>query len=144
MIDHPKTPGSMLDEIIQNGRRLAIAHTCLGLASAFVYWVRPGSITPHLPIYNFRDASPIYVTFFAWVPYVISFLFSRSILADRNHRAVFVFVICAAGIGLASAALLLRVFPIILSPIVVSGGVTIALVISAGLCSAVWRSELRR
>ena len=143
MVGNPKTPGSVLDQLIQNGLRLTIAHTCLGLASAFVYWVRPGSFTPHLQTYNFRDASPIFVTFIAWVPYVISYFVSRSILVGRNPKAVFVFIFGAAGVSLASAVLLFGVFPITPSPIVVFGGVTIMLVIIAGLCSTVRKSDLR-
>ena len=144
MIGHPKSPGNVLDELIKNSRRLRIAHICFGLASAFIYWVRPGTFTPHLPIYNFRDLSPVYLTFIAWAPYVISFFFSRSILAGRSPEAVFVFIAFAAAISVASALLLLRVFAIAPSPIVVAAGVTITLIILAGLCSSIWRSDLRR
>ena len=144
MIDQSKNLGSVLDELVQNRRRLAISHSCLGLFSAIIYWVRPGSFTPHLPIYNLQDPFPIFITFIAWVPYFISFFVSRSILAGRNSKAVFVFIFCAAIVSLASAVLLLRVLPFAPSPIVVSAGVTITLVIVAGLCTTLWRNDLRR
>jgi len=143
MIGHPKGLGSVLDELLRNRRRLAIAHVCLGLVSAIVYWVQPGSFTPHLPIYNFRDASPIYVTFIAWFPYAISFFVSRSILAGRSAKAVIVFIFCAVGICLASASLCLHVFSMrmALSPIEVCGGIAVTLVIIAWLCSMLWRND---
>jgi hypothetical protein len=141
MIGNPKRLGDVLDELLQNRRRLAIAHFCLGLASAIVYWLSPGSFRPHLPIYSFRDASPIYLTFIAWFPYAISFFVSRSILAGRSTKAVFVFIFCAVSICLTSASLRLHVISIVttLSPIVVSGGVAVTLVIIAWLCSMLWR-----
>lgn len=128
----------MRDDLIQNSRRLTVAHACLALISAFVYWIRPGTFTPYLPIYNFRDSSPIFVTFIAWVPYVISFFFSRATLAEVGPKAVFGFIVLATGISLASAGVLFRVLPIEPSPIVVFGGVTITLIIIAKLCSMIW------
>jgi hypothetical protein len=62
------TAGDVLDELIQSPRRLGIAHACLGLVAAFVYWARPGTFTPHIVRFGFRDASPIYMTVVAWIP----------------------------------------------------------------------------
>src|SRR5712691_165496 len=90
------TPGDVLDELIRNPRRLGIAHACLGLAAAFVYWVRTGTFTPHLVKFSFRDVSPIYMTFLAWIPYAIAFLVSNAMLAGRNPKAVLAYILFAS------------------------------------------------
>lgn len=138
MVGQSKSLGNLLDKLVQNRRRLAIAHSCLGLVSAIIYWVRPGSFTPSLPIYNLQDPSPVFDTFIAWVPYVVSFFASRAILAERSSNAVLVFIVFATGIGFASAILSLRLSTVrvISSPIVASAAVTFALVVVAGLCAA--------
>jgi hypothetical protein len=138
MIGQSKNLGNVLDELVQNRRRLAIAHSCLGLVSAIIYWVRPGSFTPSLPIYNLQDPSPVFDTVIAWAPYVVSFFASRAILAERSSNVVLVFIVFATGIGLASAVLSLRlsIVHVSFSPIVASAGVTVALVAVAGLCAA--------
>jgi hypothetical protein len=138
MIGQSKKLGNVLDELVQNRRRLAIAHSCLGLVSAIIYWVRPGSFTPSLPIYNLQDPSPVIDTIIAWAPYVVSFFASRAMLVERSSNAVLVFIVFATGIGFASAILSLRLSTVrvSLSPIVVSAGVTVALVVVAWLCAA--------
>jgi hypothetical protein len=138
VIGQSKNLGNVLDELLQNRRRLAITHSCLGLVSAIIYWVRPGSFTPYLPIYNLQDLSPVFDMFIAWAPYVISFFTSRAILSERSSNAVLVFIFFATGISFASAILSLRLFivPMVFSPIVASAAVTVALVVVAGLCAA--------
>jgi branched-subunit amino acid transport protein len=137
------TPGDVLDELIQNPRRLGIAHACLGLVAAFVYWARPGTFTPHLVRFGFRDASPIYMTVVAWIPYVIAFLVSKATLADRNHRAVLAYICFASLVTLAASGLYLNLFGMhaTLSPALLAGGVTITLLAAVGLCAAIWRSD---
>jgi hypothetical protein len=137
------TPGDVLDELIQNPRRLGIAHACLGLAAAFVYWMRPGTFTPHLLKYSFRDVSPIYMTFVAWIPYVIAFLVSKAMLSGRNPRAVLAYIILASVVTAGASGLYLNLFGLnaTLSPALVAGGVTIALLAAAGLSAAIWRSD---
>jgi hypothetical protein len=137
------TPGDALDELIQNPRRLKIAHACLGLAAAFIYWVRPGTFTPHLVRFFFRDASPIYMTVVAWIPYVIAFLVSNATLSGRNPKAVLTYIFLASVVTLAAGALYLNLFGMhaTLSPALLAGGVTIILLAAVGLCAAIWRSN---
>jgi hypothetical protein len=137
------TAGEVLDELIQNPRRLGIAHACLGLVAAFVYWARPGTFTPHLVRFGFRDASPIYMTVVAWIPYVIAFLVSKATLAGRNRRAVLAYIAFASVVTLAASGLYLNLFGMheTLSPVLLAGGVTITLLAAVGLCAAIWRSD---
>jgi hypothetical protein len=136
-------PGDVLDELIQNPRRLGIAHACLGLAAALVYWVRPGTFTPHLVRFGFRDTSPIYMTLVAWIPYVIAFLVSNGTLASRNRRAVLAYIFFASVVTLAASGLYLNLFGMRapLSPVLLAVGVTITLLAAIGLCAAIWRSD---
>jgi hypothetical protein len=137
------TSGGVLDELIQNPRRLGIAHACLGLAAAFVYWIRPGTFTPHLVKLGFRDASPIYLTLVAWIPYVIAFLVSNALLAGRNPKAVLAYILLASVVTVGASGLYLNLFGMhaTLSPILLAGGVTITLLAAVGLCAAIWRSD---
>jgi hypothetical protein len=138
------TPGGVLDELIQNPRRLGIAHACLGLAAAFVYWIRPGTFTPHLVKFGFRDASPIYLTLVAWIPYVIAFLVSNALLAGRNPKAVLAYILLASAVTVGASGLYLNLFGMhaTLSPVLLAGGLTITLLAAVGLCAAIWRSDM--
>ncbi len=137
------TPGDVLDKLIQNPRRLGIAHVCLGLGAAFVYWVRPGTFTPHLVKFSFRDASPIYMTLVAWIPYVIAFLVSNALLAGRNPKAVLAYIFLASVVTVGASGLYLDLFGmhVTLSPLLLAGCVTITLLAAVGLCAAIWRSD---
>ena len=138
------SPGEVLDELIQNPRRLGIAHGCLGLVAAFVYWVRPGTFTPHLVVYTyFKDVSPIYMTVIAWVPYIIAFFVSKSLLEGRNPRAVLAYISIATAITVAASGLYLSLIGVhaALSPILIAGAVTLALIAAAGICAVIWRSD---
>ena len=137
------TPGGVLDELIQNPRRLGIAHACLGLAAAFVYWIRPGTFTPHLVRFRFRDVSPIYLTLVAWMPYVIAFLVSNALLAGRNPKAVLAYILLASVVTIGASGLYLDLFGMhaTLSPVLLAGGVTISLLAAVGLCATIWRSD---
>ena len=139
------TPGGVLDELIQNPRRLGIAHACLGLAAAFVYWIRPGTFTPHLVKLGFRDASPIYLTLVAWIPYVIAFWVSNALLAGRNPKAVLAYILLASVVTVGASGLYLNLFGMhaTLSPVLLAGGVTITLLAAVGLCATIWRSDTR-
>src|SRR5258708_6333524 len=137
------TDGEVFDELIQNPRRLGIAHACLGLAAAFVYWARPGTFTPHLARLSFRDVSPIYMTATAWIPYVIAFVVSKAILANRNPKAVLAYILLASVVTVGASGLYLNLFGMhaTLSPALLAGGVTITLLAAVGLCAAIWRSD---
>jgi hypothetical protein len=141
--DPRPTRGDALDELIQNPRRLGAAHACLGLAAAFVYWIRPGTFTPHPVKYNFRDVGPIYMTFIAWIPYVIAFAVSRAILANRSPRASLTYIFLASAITVGASGLYLNLFRTHtrISPVLLAGGITITLLLAAGLCTTIWRSD---
>jgi hypothetical protein len=136
------TSGDVLDELIQNPRRLGITHACLGLAAAFVYWVRPGTFTPHL-VRFFHDVSPIYLTFVAWIPYAIAFLVSNAMLAGRNPKAILAYIFLASAVTVCASGLYLNLFGThtTLSPVLLAGGVTITLLAAVGLCALIWRSD---
>ncbi len=138
-----KTAGQLADEFIANPRRLAIAHCLLGLVAAFAYWARPGTFTPHLQIYNFRDSTPIFVTFVAWVPYIISGVVSRRVIGVRDKKAAILFTVLATALTATSVMLYLNLIALrqSVSPIVVSAGVTFALLCACGLCAFIWPND---
>ena len=133
----------MLDELIENPRRLGIAHGCFGLVAAIVYWVKPGTFTPHLPVHVFRDFSPIYKTFVAWAPYVLAFFVSKSLLACRSTMSVLMYIFIATAITIGASGLYLNVYNVrtTLPPIMIAGAVTIALIAAAGFCAVVRRRD---
>jgi hypothetical protein len=137
------TPGDVLDELIQNPRRLGIAHACLGLAAAVVYWVRPGAFTPHLAKYNLQDPGPVIETFLSWIPYVVAFLVSKTTLANRNPKAVAAYIFLATIVTMSASAFYLNVFGVnaAFSPVVMAIGVTVALLAAIGLCAVIWRGD---
>jgi hypothetical protein len=137
------SPGDILDELIQNPRRLGIAHACLGLAAALIYWIRPGTFTPVISKYNLRDVSPIVDTFSAWVPYLIAFFVSKSLLANRNPKATIAYIFLATVVMVVASGLYLNLFTkeLMFSPHLIDCGVVVALLVAMGLCAAIWRSD---
>jgi FtsH-binding integral membrane protein len=136
--------GDVLDELIQNPRRLRVANSCLGIAAAFVYWVRPGTFTPHLAKYTwFKDPSPIFLTVVAWMPYLIAYFVSKAVLADRNPKSVYAYVGLASVITFGASGLFLNLFGMYapISPMWIAIGVTLALLAAVGLCTLIWRSD---
>lgn len=97
-----KTSGQIVDELIVNSRRLLIAHICLGVVAAFVYWIRPGTFTGYYP--RRSGVLAVMVTTLAWLPYVISWFVSRSLLSGRDSKAAIVFIAVAGGVAALSAA----------------------------------------
>jgi hypothetical protein len=145
----PKSRNEIVDELIINPRRLAIAHVVLALASAIVVFTLPNTFTPHLPgrvgvgsppsIGIVIDSGP------AWIPYVISWLFSRWLLSGRDQKATAIFIVGGSGIALASAFLYMNLLNlgIGLNRIIVAGTVTLALVVVAGTCSLIWPADAK-
>jgi hypothetical protein len=138
-----KTAGQFADEFITNPRRLAIAHCLLGSVAAFAYWARPGTFTPHLPTFVFRDVTPILLTFVAWLPYVISAMVSRRVLGVRDKKATIFFTVFATAVTAASVIFYLNLIALkrSVSPFVVSVGVTFALLTACGLCASIWPND---
>src|SRR5882757_4483543 len=134
VISKHKTAGELADEFISNPRRLAIAHSLLGLIAAFAYWARPGTFTPRLPVFVHRDVTPILLTFVAWCPYVISATVSRRVLGVRDKKATIWFIVVAAAITATSIIMYLDLIAIkqSVSPILVSAGVAVALLSACG------------
>jgi hypothetical protein len=138
-----RTAGELADEFISNPRRLAIAHSLLGLVAAFAYWARPGTFTPRLPVFVHGDVTPILLTFVAWCPYVISATVSRRVLGVREKKATILFIILATAITATSVVMYLDLTAIThsVSPILVSVGVAVALLSACGLCSCIWPND---
>ena len=138
-----KTAGQLADEFIANPRRLAIAHGLLGLIAAFVYWARPGTFTPHLPVHVHRDVMPIVLTVIAWVPYLVSAVVSRQVLGVRDKKAAIFFIVLATVVtGLSVPAYLnLLALRQTISPIAVSPSVTVVLLLACGLCALIWPND---
>jgi hypothetical protein len=84
--------GLVFYELIVNPRRLTIAHVTLGLASAALLWILPNTFTPRLPGRLGLGSSPsiliVVDTAVSWMPYVISWSFSRWLLSRRNPKAI--------------------------------------------------------
>jgi FtsH-binding integral membrane protein len=138
-----KTAGQFADEFIANPHRLAIAHWLLGSVAAFAYWARPGTFTPHLPTFVFRDLTPILLTFVAWLPYVISAMVSRRVLGVRDKKAAIFFTVLATAVTATSVMFYLNIiaFKRSVPPVVVSAAVTFALVFACGLCAFIWPND---
>src|ERR1700722_6991925 len=102
---HHKSNGETIDELIVNGRRLAIAHVALGVASAFSFLSRPGILHPSLRKITSFNAGSIDVIFHAalvWLPYGISWMLSRAVLSGRDKNATLAFIVCAIAITVTS------------------------------------------
>jgi len=139
-----KTAGQLADEFIANPRRLAIAHSLLGLAATIAYWVRPGTyILPLRYSPNMRDVTPILLTFIAWCPYAISATVCRRVLEVRDKKATILFIVLAVATTATSIILYLNlvVANSSVSPIVISAGVTVALLMACGLCALLWPND---
>jgi len=139
-----KIAGQFADEFIANPRRLTIAHSLLGLAATIAYWVRPGTyILPLRYSPNMIDPSPILLTFIAWCPYAISAAVSRRVLGVRDKKATILFIILAAATTATSIIMYLNlaVMKSSVSPIVISAGATVALLIACGLCALLWPND---
>ena len=132
--------------MIANLRRLVIVHIALGLASVFVYWARPGTFIPQLNMAAGRGFAFIFIlkVFLAWIPYILSGLYSCDVLAARDPKATIAFISFAVGIAIIAACLNLNLFGMreSPSPLLVFAGVTIALIAAARLCAAIWRSDV--
>lgn len=139
-----KTAGQFADEFIANPHRLAIAHSILGIVAACAYWVRPGTFTPYLEIHpHGTEIRSILLAFIAWFPYLISVTVSRRVLGVRDKKAATLFIVLATAVTASSVVLFLNLIVIAppISPIVVSIGVTVALLSACGLCAFIWPND---
>ena len=138
-------PGAVVDELIANPRRIWFAHVVLGITSAFVYWLLPGTFHPH--IHSPRRGEVIFVilrTLIAWAPYVLSGFYSCAVLSIRDPKATFAYIALATSIGLVADLLYTNIFNMTVtpSPLLVSAGVTALLFAAATLCALIWRSDV--
>jgi small-conductance mechanosensitive channel len=123
---------------------LVIAHFALGLVAVFVYGTRPGAFASHGHMAGRMLALLVIAkVFVAWLPYLISGFYSCTVLPERDPKATRVFISVAVGVGIIAACLILNLFgmrepP---APLLVFGGVTVALLAAARMCAAVWRNE---
>jgi hypothetical protein len=130
--------------MIANLRRLVILHVVLGLVSVFVYMAGPGLFAPHSHMRGPGIALVVLLkVFFAWMPYIISGLYSCNVLAARNPRATFTFICCAVSVGIVAACLNLNLFGTKWQPApwLLFTAVTIVLIAIAWVCATIWRSE---
>src|SRR3984957_21122120 len=90
-----KTPGKVVDELIANPRRIWFAHAVLGIVSAFVYWLVPGTFTPHIHRPHRGDGVIVIVqTMIAWAPYLLSGFYSTAVLSPRDSKATLTYLVC--------------------------------------------------
>lgn len=145
MSKRPKQPGTAVDQPIANPRRIWFAHAVLGVVSAFIYWLVPGTFTPRIHTPRKGDAvAVILLTLIAWAPYFLSGFYSTAVLAMRDSKATLAYIALATSIGIVAALLYLNVFNLADPPpaLLVSAGVTILLCAAASLCAAIWRSDI--
>jgi hypothetical protein len=137
-----KTPGKAYEAIVHSRQRLGIVHLALALIGSFSVWT--GSPPLHFNPFS-RGAGWIMIVLSAlgWGPYLISWFYSRSIL-DENSRAVTMFSVGALLIAAAAAALYQNVLAVQLSPspIFISAGVAVALLILAKFSALIFASPL--
>jgi hypothetical protein len=139
---HSKTPGKAYEAIVHARQRLGIVHLALALIGSFSVWT--GSPSLHFNPFS-RGAGWIMIVLSAlgWGPYLLSWLYSRSIL-DGKSRAVTVFSIGALLIA-AAAAVLYQNFLAVQQPpstILISAGVAVALLILAKLSALIFTSPM--
>jgi hypothetical protein len=140
-----KPPGKLVDELIANPRRIWFAHAVLGIVSAFVYWLVPGTFTPHIHRSHRGDGVIVIVqTLIAWAPYLLSGFYSTAVLSPRDSKATLTYIVLATSIAIVAALFYFNVFDLTEppSPLLVSAGVTILLFAAASLCAAIWRSDI--
>jgi hypothetical protein len=122
-----------------------VLHLALGLASVSTYAARPGAFAPpgHSRGWNIALAALLKV-FLAWTPYFISGYYSCDVLSSRDPKATLAFIYLATGITIVAACLNLNIFRMNVppAPIIVFGGVTIALLAGARVCAAIWRHDV--
>jgi hypothetical protein len=140
-----KPPGKVVDELITNPRRIWLAHAGLGIVSAFVYWLVPGTFSPHIHRPHKGDGAIVIVqTLIAWAPYLLSGFYTTAVLSPRDSKATLTYIALATSIAIVSALMYFNVFGLteLPSPLLVSAGVTILLFAAASLCAAIWRSDI--
>jgi hypothetical protein len=133
-----KNPGQAFEAVVHARQRIRIVHLVLALVGSFSVWT--GSPPPHFNAFS-RGAGwiMIVISVLGWAPYLVSWLYSRSIL-DGNSRGVTMFTIGAIAIAAAGTAFYQNLFAVQQQPpaILVSAGVTVALLGLAKISSVIW------
>lgn len=135
------TTGQLIDAYTTNLRRLNITHWNLGAVSSFCLWLKPGTFKPHLPrVFSHGEIISVFVyTVTAWAPYIISYTWSRHLLANRSQTATIAFIVCSVVICSVACGLY---FPILSisqpSPLQIGVGTALALGAAASICARVW------
>jgi hypothetical protein len=144
MIRRPKSHSEVIDELLINSRRLAIAHVVLGVGAVFIFLSRPGIYNPSLRV-RFRGGSfdVIFHAILGWVPYLVSWLIARAVLPTRDRNATLTFIAFAAMLTVASIKF---DYPIAgtftLSALMYSAVLTISLAAACGICVIYWRNDV--
>jgi hypothetical protein len=145
MTRRPKTRSEVIDEVIINSRRLAIAHFILGIGAVFIFLSRPGIYNPSLRVITrFRGGSldVILHAIFAWTPYLASWSISRAMLPTRDRNATLAFIVFAALLTVATVEV---DYPITgaftSSALIFSAVMTMCLAAACGICVMYWRND---
>ncbi len=108
--------------------------------------MKPGTVTSPVrwSVPHGADITPILATVIAWLPYVVSFFVSRSLLVTQNSKATPVFIVAAIVITLSSVIAYLNLFGLRNPPppFLVAVAVTLALVLAAVGIFTITRSKL--
>ncbi len=102
-----KKMGESIDAVVTARNRLLLAHVVLAVVSSFAMW--KGTESPLLlraAVTRGGALGMIILSIWAWAPYLVSWVWSRYILAD-NPRAVLPFI-ASATIGGCIAVFLMR------------------------------------
>jgi hypothetical protein len=145
MTRRPKTHSEVIDELLVNSRRLAIAHFVLGVGALFIFLSRPGIYNPSLRVITrFRGGSldVILHAILAWMPYLVSWSISHAVLPSRDRNATLTFISFAAVLTVVSMKI---DYPIAgtftLSALMYSAVLTMALGAACGICVVCWRND---
>ena len=133
--------GELADNVIRNRRRLGVAHLVLGVSSGAAYHFGPWGYHPTSLLATLsRDyaLAAVLATVGAWIPFVISWRYSVSLLAGSS-RASAVFIAWAAVVTIALASIDLNLLALTERPsaIAVSIVVTAALTVAVRICADV-------
>jgi hypothetical protein len=131
--------------MMANYIRLVIAHGVLALASASVFWARPNVSAAHAHMRPRAIAFVLFLQAFAAItPYLLSGCYACNILPERGTKATVAFIVLAVGIAIIATGLNRHLFGLNVSPppLLVLGGLTLALIIGARLCAFMGRNDI--
>jgi hypothetical protein len=136
MTEQSNRRGTAYDRLVVDQRRLAIGHVTLGSIACGAFWLR------HAPPRLYYDWGFGFllaaVTFFAWAPYLASWLVSHAALPGHS-RVVIAYLVFATLVTAVSVPFYVTSFGMkeMVPPLQVSGAVSLALIVVAGMCVSI-------